>query len=87
MSTSDPPGYRETVDLMKRPAYGWGVLVGRSQGGGDTLAIVTVRDWNKARLEMPYKWLNVHKNQPAPVDQTRKLCEETWQNLKKAQDR
>lgn len=84
----DPPGYRETFQLMKGKRYGWAVLVRgeRNLEGGDPyshIAVITVRDWEKAQNTGPYRWLNTHPNQPAPPEDTKALAIETWKRIKR----
>ena len=77
----EPPGFAEAFieahDTSKQ--YGWGVLTTRGVG------VIKVFDWEKAKRTMPYKWLNTHKDQPAPVDKTEALVKETLKALRKSQ--
>jgi hypothetical protein len=57
MQTLDPPGRRETIDLVNGPAYGWKVITAKGK-------IVTIRVYDLERWRRcgPYQWLN--KNPP-----------------------
>jgi hypothetical protein len=59
MQTPDPPGRRETIDLVNGPAYGWKVITAKGE-------VVTIRVYDLERWRRcgPYQWLN--KN-PQPL--------------------
>lgn len=77
----DPPGYAEAFIKAHDTSthFGWGVLTTKGVG------VVKVFDWEKAKKTMPYKWLNTHKDQPAPVNETEALVKETLRALRKGQ--
>ena len=85
----DPPGYREALQRMRGPRYGWAVLVGgpRTPGSGDSyghIAVITVSDWERAKESGPYRWLNTHPNQPVRPEETKALAIETWERMKRS---
>jgi hypothetical protein len=79
-----PPGYDNAVQEMSRPRYGWAVITSPAGMNGGKIAVLGVTDWEKALATMPYRWLNSHPLQPAPVDQTLALAEETYKARKGA---
>jgi hypothetical protein len=53
MQTPDPPGRRETIDLVNGPAYGWKVIT--AKGGVVTIRVYDLERWRRCG---PYQWLN-----------------------------
>ena len=61
------------------PVYGWAVVAGLK----GEIAIIPVKDWKKAKATFPYQYLNNHPKQPASIEETKTLAEETWRKMKK----
>lgn len=81
---SRPPGFDATIAEMGRPRYGWAVITSPSGAGGGQLAVLAVTDWERALATLPHRWLNQHPEQPAPVERTAALAEETWRRHRQA---
>jgi hypothetical protein len=77
-----PPGYQHITAEMQKPRFGWAVITAPGGSGGAHLAVITVMDWHRAKRTMPYRWLNSHPRQPAPVSETLALAEETWKTAR-----
>lgn len=76
------------------PVYGWAVMAWAGLGadsGNDQakkgmrgdIVIIPVKDWAKAKASLPYQYLNTHPKQPASIEETKILAEETWRKMKK----
>lgn len=76
--------------------YGWAVMawVGLGAQGHDELAskgmkgdivIIPVKAerWKEAKTSWPYQYLNTHPKQPASIEDTKALAEETWKKMKR----
>lgn len=84
---ADPPGFRDTCADMSRPSYGWAVITSPGGASGARIAIIEVKDWQLALRTMPYRWLNVHPRQPASVNDTAELVEETLARIAKRSEK
>ncbi len=76
---------------MSKPApYGWAVMaptgLSKEGGGGGMsvgIAVIAVKpeNWEAAKKTYPYQYLNTHPEQPASVEKTKELAEQTWKKM------